>query len=82
MGEILKYLTSTSDRARFWRREGSVLEIDLVALRQMMDEENTGQWQQKGTAVGWGCIPLSSSARWKPQCQAEMPEGEPRASQR
>ena len=42
MGEILKYLTSRSDRARFWRREGSVLEIDLVALRQVMDEENTG----------------------------------------
>ena len=42
---MLKYLTSRADRARFWRREGSVLEIDLAALRQVMEEENTGQWQ-------------------------------------
>ena len=51
VGEILKYLTSRSDRARFWRREGSVLEIDMVALRQEMDKENAGQRQQKGIAV-------------------------------
>ena len=30
-----------------------MLDIDLEALRQAMEEENTGQWQQKGTAVGY-----------------------------
>ena len=44
VGEMLKYLTNRSDRARFWRKEGSVLDIDLEALRQAMEEENTGQW--------------------------------------
>ena len=72
MGEILKYLTSRSDRARFWRREGSVLEIDLVALRRMMDEENTGQWQQKGTAVGYcNCgVAYPSRAQRGGKCKA------------
>ena len=31
-----------------------MLDIDLEASRQAMEEENTGQWQQKGTAV-WYC---------------------------
>ena len=48
---MLKYLTSRSDRARFWRREGSVLDVNLVALRQAMEEEDVGQRQQKGSAV-------------------------------
>ena len=43
VGEMLKYLTSRSDRASFWRREGSVLDIDLEALRQAMEKENAGQ---------------------------------------
>ena len=30
-----------------------MLDIDLEALRQVMEEENTDQWQQKGTAVGY-----------------------------
>ena len=51
VGELLKYLTSRSDRASFWRREDSVLDINLEALRQAMEKENAGQWQQKGTAV-------------------------------
>ena len=53
VGELLQYLTSRSDRARFWRREGSVLDIDLEALRQEMEKENAGQWRQKGTAIGY-----------------------------
>ena len=42
VGEMLKYLTSRSDRAKFWRREGSILEIDMVALRQVMEKDNAG----------------------------------------
>ena len=53
VGELLQYLTSRSDRARFWRREGSVLDVDLEALRQAMEKENAGQRRQKGTAVGY-----------------------------
>ena len=35
----VKYLHSRIDRARFWRREGSVLVADMVALRQEMERE-------------------------------------------
>ena len=41
--ESVKYLHSRIDRARFWRREGSVLIADMVALRQAMERE-AGQW--------------------------------------
>ena len=37
--ESMKYLHSRIDRARFWRREGSVLIADMAALRQVMEEE-------------------------------------------
>ena len=50
--ESVKYLHSRIDRARFWRREGSVLIADMVALRQEMERE-VGQRQQKGTVVGY-----------------------------
>ena len=37
--ESVKYLHSRIDRARFWRREGSVLVADVVALRKEMEKE-------------------------------------------
>ena len=49
--ESVKYLFSRIDRARYWRREGSVLIVDLEALRQEREKADTGQWQQKGSAV-------------------------------
>ena len=51
--ESVKYLQSRSDRARFWRREGSVVIIDMVALRQAKEEEGAGQRRQQGVAVGY-----------------------------
>ena len=48
----MKYLHSRIDRARFWRREGSVLIADMAALRQEMEKE-AGQRRQKGTVVGY-----------------------------
>ena len=48
----MKYLHSRIDRARFWRREGSVLVADMVALRQEMEKE-AGQRRQKGTVIGY-----------------------------
>ena len=51
--ESVKYLLSRSNRARFWRREGSVLIIDMVALRQVKQKDDAGQWQQQGVAVGY-----------------------------
>ena len=48
----MKYLHSRIDRARFWRREGSVLVVNMVALRQEM-ETKAGQQRQKGTVVGY-----------------------------
>ena len=51
--ESVKYLLSRSDRARFWRREGSVLIIDMVALRQGKEKDDTGQRRQQGVAVGY-----------------------------
>ena len=50
--ESVKYLHSRIDRARFWRREGSVLIVDMAALRQEMEKE-AGQRRQKGTVVGY-----------------------------
>ena len=41
--ESVKYLLSRSDRARFWRREGSVLIIDMVALVQAKEKDDAGQ---------------------------------------
>ena len=49
----MKYLHSRLDRARFWRREGSVLIVDMVALRQAKEKEDPGQWRQQGVAVGY-----------------------------
>ena len=37
--ETVKYLHSRIDRARFWRREGSILVADMAALRQEMERE-------------------------------------------
>ena len=50
--ESVKYLHSRIDRARFWRREGSVLIADMAALRQEMERE-ASQRRQKGTVVGY-----------------------------
>ena len=63
---MLKYLTSRSDRARFWRREGPVLEVDLEALRQAVEVEDADQRRQKGTAVRYcscGAAYLSRAQR-------------------
>ena len=51
--ESVKYLLSRVDRARFWRREGSVLIVDVEALRQAKEEDDAGQRQQQGVAVGY-----------------------------
>ena len=51
--ESVKYLHSRSDRARFWRREGSVVIVDMVALRQAKEKEDAGQRRQQGVAVGY-----------------------------
>ena len=47
--ESVKYLHSRIDRARFWRREGSVLIADMAALRQEMERE-AGQ-RRKGIVI-------------------------------
>ena len=63
--ESVKYLHSRIDRARFWRREGSVLIADMVALRQEMERE-AGQRQQKGTVARYcscGAAYLSRAQR-------------------
>ena len=44
--ESVKYLLSRPDRARFWRREGSILIIDMVALGQVMEKGDAGQRRQ------------------------------------
>ena len=84
--ESVKYLLSRSDRARFWRREGSVLIIDMVALGQAMEEENTGQWQQKGTAVGYcscgAAYPSRAQRGGDRNARRKRQRGEPRAPQR
>ena len=50
--EYVKYLHSRIDRARFWRREGSILIANMAALRQEMERE-ASQQRQKGTVVGY-----------------------------
>ena len=40
-------------RARFLRREGSVLTCDMVALRQEVEKDDVGQWQRLPIAVGY-----------------------------
>ena len=63
--ESVKYLHSRTDRARFWRREGSVLIADMVALRHEMERE-AGQRQQKGTVARYcscGAAYLSRAQR-------------------
>ena len=50
--ESIQYLHSRVDRARFWQKEGSILNADMVALRQEM-ERDAGRRQQKGTVVGY-----------------------------
>ena len=50
--EFVKYLHGRVDRAWFWWREGSILIVDMVALRQEM-ERAAGQWRQKGTVIGY-----------------------------
>ena len=51
--ESVKYLHGRTDRARFWRREGSVIIIDMVALRKVKEEDDAGQWRQQGVVVGY-----------------------------
>ena len=51
--ESVKYLLSRLDRARFWRREGSILIIDMVALGQAMEKDDAGQRRRQGVAVGY-----------------------------
>ena len=40
-------------RARFLRREGSVLTCDVVALRQEVEKDDAGQRQRSQIAVGY-----------------------------
>ena len=40
-------------RARFLRREGSVLTCDMVALRQEVEKDDVGQWQRLPITVGY-----------------------------
>ena len=59
----MKYLHSRLDRARFWRREGSVVIVDVVALRQAKEKEDAGQRQQQGVAVGYCSYGAASPSR-------------------
>ena len=53
VGEICKYLIANRlERTRFWRRVGSVLVFDKVALEQEKRKKSAGQRQQQGVAVG------------------------------
>ena len=50
----MKYLRSV-DRARFLRKSGSVLMLNMVAVKKEMEERNIGQQQRLEVAVGY-CI--------------------------
>ena len=55
--ESVKYLHSRTNTARFWRREGSIIVVDMVALRQAKEEDDAGQQRQQGVAVGYcSCV--------------------------
>ena len=44
--EVVKYLHNNVDRARFLRKKGTVLTLDMVALRKEMERRDASQWQQ------------------------------------
>ena len=44
--EAVKYLPSV-DRAKFLKRNSSVLTLDIVPLKKEMEEKNAGQWQRQ-----------------------------------
>ena len=52
--ESVKYLRRI-DRARLMRRCGSVLTIDLAALRQVKEKNNVDQWQQQKKEAAVDC---------------------------
>ena len=41
--KVVKYLPSI-DRARFLRKSGSILTLNMVALRKEMEERSAGKW--------------------------------------
>ena len=49
----MKYLHSRVDKARFGRREGSVIIIDMAAVRQAKEEDDASQRRQQGVVVGY-----------------------------
>ena len=51
--EVVQYLHNSVDRARFLRKSGSVLTLDMVALKKEMEKRDTGQRQQREVAVGY-----------------------------
>ena len=65
--EAVKYLHRV-DRARFLRRDGSVLTCSWEALKQEMDKDRRWPAVANGDRCRilqlWGCISLLSSMRW------------------
>ena len=60
--EAVKYLPRV-DRAGVLRRMGSVLTLDKVALRRVMEKEYTSQRQRKGAAVECSNSGVAHSSR-------------------
>ena len=50
----MKYLHRI-DRARLMRRCGTVLTIDMAALRQVKEKNDADQWEQQKKAVATDC---------------------------
>ena len=65
LSEIYKYLSENRvERARFLRRVGDVLEINVEALEQRM-ERDAGQRSQKGSVIGYCRSGVAYSPRIK-----------------
>ena len=58
--EAVKYLHNV-DRTRFLRRSGSVFTLNMVALRQEMENPNAGQRQ--GSEIAVGCCSCGAAHR-------------------
>ena len=82
----VKYLHSRIDRARFCRREGSVIIVDMVALRQVKEKDDIGQQRQQGVAVGYcsfgAAYPSRAQRGGNRDAMTETSEGESRAPQK
>ena len=50
--EVVQYLHNSVDIARFLRKSGSVLTLDMVALKKEMEKRDVGQQQQREVVVG------------------------------